>query len=131
MPTSGRNTIIKVSTDGTAFSAVDGLNKAEMDFDGNNLDVTKFGMDFVARIQGIKDATYSLGGFLENTDTDGQVAIRDAWLNDTDLYVQFLGDGSAGFKQKVKVNKYSESSAPDDLVQVSIDLDGTDDVTAV
>jgi predicted secreted protein len=132
MATAGKDTRVKVSTtSGGSFAAVAGIKSANMELAGNNIDVSKFGDDFVSRIQGLKDATYSLDGQMDGTDTTGQNIVRSAYLNDTALFVQFLGDGTAGFQHEVKVAKYAESSAVDGVVEVSIDLEGTGAITTV
>jgi predicted secreted protein len=72
-----------------------------------------------------------LGGFYNPTDTNGQAAIRSAFLNDTSLFIQFLPDGSTGFKQEVKVSKFEVSAGVDGTVEVSIDLEGSDAISLV
>jgi len=131
MAISGRNTVIKVSTDGTSFSPVAELNEGTATIEGDNQDVTRFGDAFVRRVLGLKDASYELSGFRDAEDTAGQEAILDALLNDTPLYVQFLGDGSVGFQQEVKVASFEESSSVDGVVEVSIELEGTGPITRV
>jgi predicted secreted protein len=131
MATSGRNTIIQVSTNGTTWNTVAELNEATATIEGDNQDVTRFGDSFVRRILGLKDASYELSGFRDATDTTGQEAILDALLNDTTLHVKFLGDGANGFQQEVKVASFEESSSVDGVVEVSIELEGTGTITKV
>jgi predicted secreted protein len=131
MAVAGRKTVVQVSTDGTVFNTVQELNEATATIEGDNQDITHFGDDFVRRILGLKDATYELSGFRNPSDTNGQEAILDAFLNDTTLHVKFLGDGASGFQQEVKVASFEESSAVDGTVEVSIELEGTGPVTRV
>jgi predicted secreted protein len=131
MATSGRNTIIQVSTNGTTWNTVAELNEGTATIEGDNQDVTRFGDSFVRRIQGLKDASYELSGFRSPSDTNGQEAILDALLNDTTLHVKFLGDGTNGFQQEVKVASFEESSSVDGVVEVSIELEGTGTITKV
>lgn len=132
MAMAGKNTVVKVGTAATGtFNEVAGLNEASMSNQGDNQDISTFGASFIKRLQGLKDASYSLKGFYEPGDTNGQVAIRNAWLNDTPLFVQFLPDGTTGFQQEVKVSKFEVSAAVDGVIEVSIELEGSDSITAV
>ncbi len=131
MATAGKNLRIKVSTNGTTFNLVADLNDATMSLSGDNQDITTFGQDYINRLQGLKDCTYSLGGFYKSDDTNGQVVIKSALLNDTALYVQFLPDGTTGFQQEVKVSSFELSASVDGTNDLSIDLDGTGAITTV
>jgi predicted secreted protein len=131
MAISGRNTLVQVSTNGTTWNTVAELNETTATIEGDNQDVTRFGDSFVRRILGLKDASYELSGFRDATDTNGQEAILDALLNDTTLHVKFLGDGTSGFQQEVKVASFEESSSVDGVVEVSIEFEGTGPVTRV
>lgn len=131
MALKGKGTVIECSPDNTSWNTVTELNDASMSFDGDNIDITEFGDDFINRIQGLKDNTFSLAGFYAPLDTDGQLAIRDAWLNDTEIYVRFLADGENGFSQEVKVSTFEVSAAVDGAVEVSIELEGTAEITVV
>lgn len=131
MALAGKDLVVQVSTasDGT-YNTIADLNSATMTHAGNTIDISEMGVDYVQRIMGLKDCTYSLGGFYDPTDTTGQVRIRNAWLNDTALYVAFLPDGSTGFKQEVKVSNFEISASADGAVEVSIDLEGSGAVSA-
>lgn len=131
MALKGKGVVINVSTDDVDYYQVAELNDGTLTIDGDNIDITEFGDDFINRIQGLKDGTYSLSGFRDPTDTNGQEAINSALLNDTSLYVQFLPDGSTGFQQEVKVSSFETSAAVDGAVEVSIDLEGTGTITSV
>lgn len=128
---SAKNMLIKVSTDGTVFSTVNDLNEASMSMEGDNQDISTIGAAYIKRIQGLKDASYELSGFYSTLTADNQIKIRDAWLNDTALHVQFLPDGTTGFKQEVKVASFEVSGAADGVVEVSIELEGTGTITTV
>lgn len=127
----GRSVVVKASTNGTTFNTVAELNSCDMALAGNTIDVTTFGDDFIAKIQGLRDCSWTCDGNYDPTDATGQAAIRDALLNDTDVYVQFLFDGAAGFKQQVRPSKFEVKATPADPVTVSFTLDGTGAVTAV
>ena len=131
MALAGSGVEISASTNGAAWTEIDELNNASMNCDGENIDITKFGDDYRARIQGIKDAGYSLSGFWDKDDTAGQVAIRGAWAGNTAIYIQILLDGTNGWSQQCRVSSFNISVAADGAVEVSIDLEGTGDISDV
>jgi predicted secreted protein len=45
--------------------------------------------------------------------------------------VQFLPDGTTGFKQAVKVSSFEMSASVDGLVEVSIELEGNGAISTV
>jgi predicted secreted protein len=121
---------IMTGTDGGTYNEVDDLNEATMSNGADNLDITKFSQTFINRLQGLKDVTYSLKGFYKPSDTNGQVVIRTAWLNDSALWIGFLPDGTTGFEQKVVVSSFEISGAVDGVVELSIELEGNDAIAA-
>jgi predicted secreted protein len=130
MALKGRSMKIMTGANGTAWAEVLGIKEASMQNGADNLDISTFGNAYIKRLQGLKDCSYSLSGLYEPTDTTGQVAIRNAWANDTALYIGFLPDGSAGFEQIVFVSSFEISGAVDGVVEVSIDLEGSDAIAA-
>jgi predicted secreted protein len=132
MALAARNLVVRVRTsDNGAFHVVDDLKEASMSQSGNNQDVSTFGSAWIRRIQGLKDATYSLSGFYNPSDADGQAALRAAWLGDAPITVQFLPDGTTGFQQSVRVSTYEVSASVDGVQEVSIELEGDGAISAV
>lgn len=131
MAIAGKNVVVAASTNGTTFNTVAELNDASMSISGDNIDVTEFGDQFINRIQGLKDVSWSLSGFYVHGDTQGQAAIRTALINDSAIYIRIFWDGSTGFRQEVKVSTFEVSAAVDGEVAVSIELEGTGPVTVV
>lgn len=127
----GKNVVVAVSTNDSTYNTVAEINDMSMSFEGDNIDTTVFGNAFISRIQGLKDGSYSLSGFYDPTDTNGQTVIRTAWLNDTALYARIYPNGTAGFKQQVRVASFEVSAGVDGAVEVSIDLEGTGTISAV
>lgn len=128
----GKKLLVKVSTaSGGTYTTVGQLNNASINIAGNNFDVTAFGSSWITRLQGLKNASYSLSGFFMTTDTNGQTAVRTALVNDSALYAQFLVDGTTGngFQQEVKVSAYDVSASVDGAVELSISFEGTDAIT--
>lgn len=132
MATAGRNLVVQLGTTaGGSFSTIADLKEATMTQSGNNQDVSTFDSDWIRRIQGLKDATYSLSGFYSADTAGGQAALRSSWLNDTPVFIRFLPDGTTGFQQEVKVSSYEVSAAVDGTIDVSIELEGNGAISAV
>jgi predicted secreted protein len=121
----GKSAVVSVSIDDTTWHVVSQIKEVDLPLSATNIDVSVFGVTFVQRIQGLKDATYTLTGFVDPTDTNGQVAIQSSWLNDTALYIQVNYGGGLVYSQQVKVNKIDNDAAVDGAITTKIDLDGT------
>ena len=135
MAMKGINALVKVSTTaggaGT-YTTVAETADATATLDGENLDVSFFGTSaWTTRIQGRKDFGVTLSGHLVPTDTSGQNAIRDAFINDTELWVQYLWNGTAGFKGQVRVANFSSSAEVNGIVGFSATLEGTGAATVI
>src|SRR3954464_9428923 len=95
--TAGKKTVVKVSpTVGGAgvYTTALGIKTAAVELDGDMVDVSTMGPAFKDKIMGLKDSKWTLGGNYEPGDTTGQVALRSAWLNDTEAWIQVLVDGT-------------------------------------
>lgn len=131
MALKGTDLVAEASTNNTDFFQIGSLNDATISFSGDNLDITSFGASFISRIQGLKDNSFSLSGFYDPADSNGQVAIRTALINDSDLWIQFKSDGTNGFKQKVKVATYELSAAVDGMNEISMEFEGDGSISLV
>lgn len=130
MALAAKATIVEVSVNDSTWNVVAEINDAGPSLSADNQDVTVFGDNWIDRIQGLKDGSWSLGGFYVPTDTNGQVVILNAFLNGTALYVRvYPGGGTAGFKQQVKVSSYEVANAVDGVAELTIDLEGAGAVT--
>jgi predicted secreted protein len=135
MAMKGISARLQVST--TAGGAGTYTDVAEMrdvtiNLGGENIDVSFFGTSaWTTRIQGRKDVTIDGSGYLVPGDTNGQVAIRNALINDTELWAKYLWDGSAGFKCQVRVATFSSAADVDGIVGLSLRLEGTSAATVV
>ena len=127
----GKDIVIQVSVDDATYYTVAELNEGSRSFTANNEDVTVFGQDWINRKQQLKDASYSLSGFTDLTDTNGQVAIFNSYINASALYVKVLFDGTNGYKQPVVVDSIEDSGDPSTPVGRSIEMSGNGDPTAV
>lgn len=119
------------TTSGGTYTAVDGISSFGMSRKGSNIDISIIGADYIERMQGLKDASYSLSGFYEPGDTTGQVVIETAWMNGSDLFIKVLADGTNGFRQQVVVDSFDTDGEADGAVEVSIELSGAAAMVAV
>lgn len=113
------------TTSGGSFSTVAGIKSSPIELDGAVLDDSEFGVDWQQKLQGLKNFKVSMSGTYRPDDTNGQVAIRSAYVSDTELWVQVLLDGTNGFKGQVIVSKFSVEPPVDGITSVSIELEGT------
>jgi predicted secreted protein len=106
----------------------------------NEIAINVFGTSWTKTEQGIKSWSCSLDGFYDLSDTNGQVAIKNAFWNNTllttvRLYVNdtsywtpdLTTDSSAG----ARVTNYSPTQTADNVAQVSISLAGSGPITFV
>jgi predicted secreted protein len=128
----GKAAVLKISTTaggaGTYTTCL-GIENPSIQLDGAMLDVTELPATMIARIQGLKDAKVSAAGSYQPADTTGQLAIRNSWLNDTELWYQYFPDGTTGFKQQCKVSRFQVDTPVAGKSTVSIELQGTGAIT--
>src|SRR5688500_3101456 len=131
MAMKGINARISVSTtEAGVYTVVAEVREGTINIGGENIDVAFFGTSvWTTRIQGRKDVTLSLSGYLVPGDTNGQVAIRSALINDTDVFVKYLWDGTNGFRAQYRVAAFNVNADVDGIVGLSIELEGTTPVT--
>lgn len=130
----GKKTRAKVSTTAGGagvYTIALGIKSASIKLGADMVDVSELGVDWKAKVQGLKDSQISLAGNYEPGDTTGQGALRSAWLADTEAWVQVLVDGTLGFKVQVKVANFSFDGDVSDKGAVSIDLEGTGVVSII
>ena len=130
----GKNFRVKFSTTaggaGSYTSAI-GISDGTVNISGTTVDVSEFGDTWMERIQALKDASYDLKGFYNMADTTGQLAVRTALINDTELWVEMLPDGTTGFKQQVLVSKFTVASPVNGVISCDITLEGTGVVSLI
>ncbi len=130
----GKQFRVKVSTTvggAGAYTSALGINDGTVNLSGTNVDVSEFGDTWMERIQALKDASYDLKGFYNAADATGQIALQSAFVNDTEVWVEMLPDGAAGFKQQVKVSKYVVGAPVNGAISVAITLEGTGVVSLI
>jgi predicted secreted protein len=117
------------TTSGGSYSILDGISGFGMSRKGNSIDITLIGADYIERMAGLKDASYSLSGFYLPADT-GQGMIETSWMDRSDLFVKVLPDGTNGFIQQVVVDSFDTDGEADGPVELSCELSGAAAMTA-
>ena len=97
MATAGKSSTIGASLAGTIFTTIGGANTVSFSIDPDLLEDTEFNDDWKTRIQGLKDWSATISGDFVDADA-GQGLIDDNILSGAALYIQFLIDGTNGFK---------------------------------
>ena len=137
MAMKGINARLRVSTTAGGagvYTDVAEMNEAEITVGADSIDTSVFGTSaWEQTIQGRKDINITASGFLVPGDTNGQVAIRTAQLNDTELWAHWLWDGTNGWKAQYRVTSFScrAGAGSTDVVTVSIALQGTGAATII
>lgn len=109
-----------------------GLNDATFTINGELVDITAFDSDgWRKRLANLRDASISISGFYDPTDSTGQVAAQSAILAGTKVEdVAVLADGTSGFKCDAFVETFELSPAVEGAVAVSISLQSDGEITA-
>jgi predicted secreted protein len=128
----GKNSRLKVCTTSTGtYAVVTGVKSFNHAIDGAMIDDSEMGVLYVQRIQGLKDGKVTVQGSRRTDDTTGQEIMQSSFLNDSDLFVQVLFNGTNGFKQQMRVSKWTTDTSVEDKVAWSCELEGTGAITAV
>lgn len=102
------------ATSGGSYNVVVGVNSASISIDGQQVDVSTLTDADIVRIRTLLDAKVSLSCNYE-ADSTGQALLRAAALTDADLFLQFLPDGTNGWRAQYKVNMSFGGSPGDKL----------------
>lgn len=117
------------ATSGGTYTNVVGVKSASISIDGQNVDVTTLTDADIVRIQSILDAKVSLSCNYE-ADSTGQALIRAAALTDADIFIQFLPDGTNGWRAQYKVTA-SFSGTPSGALEASYECERSGAFTTV
>lgn len=117
------------------YTTVAGIRSVSSPLVGGSGDDSEFGIDWEQALQTLKSATISASGSYRPSDTNGQVAIRSAYINDTELWAKVLPDNAvtanAGYKVQVIVTKFEIGEEVDGVSAISIEMKGTGAITLV
>lgn len=131
MAKAGRDLRIHISTDdGATWNPVGGLKSGSMSCSAGTVDVSEFGSQWVTRILGLRDASYSLGGHWKPSDAQ-QVAIKAAFIAGEGIKVRFLPDGENGFEHEVVIPSFEINGAVEGAQEMSMEFEGNGTMTEV
>jgi len=126
--------VVKYSTESSTgtFAIIDGINDASISESGEVLDDTVFESThsgYTSRALGLNDISMSLSG--DYSTSAGQLAVRYAKRNRTDIWFQYLPNGTNGIQFKGVVATADMSGAIRDKEQISFDIQGDGSVSDV
>lgn len=134
MATQGHLAVVKVSTTDSSYQTVDGLNSASLSSSPDLEDVTIFvagsGPAPHLKLPTLIDWTLDGSGFFL-TDTAGQGVLRSAALNGTAIYVEYLYNGTNGYKGQGYVKSFKEDASASSTSKFSFQVVGNGALTAV
>lgn len=134
----GHKALLKASTTAGGAGSYSNVAKVtNMSFkrDRKNLDITAAQENDETNLQGLRGATFDVECVDKTgSDTNGQDAILGYYASNTDadeLWLQYLRNGTAGFKFQVRILNVEESQAVDGVAMLKFSFKITGAVTAV
>lgn len=134
MAIAGTGMLVKASTTAGgagSYTTIAEIKTGSMNTSAGSIDVSAFGSIWASALQGLKAVAYSLQGFYKSSDSTGQAAIRAALVADSEIWFQFLPNGTTGFKQQVAISRYDISATVDGAVEIAIEAAGVGAPAAV
>jgi len=124
MAVAGKNGKVVIGTS-TAEKVV-GIKNWSLELSLETLETTALGDDWKKYITGLKEWTASSeGDYNVPTDTVGQKALQDAFLNGTTVKVKLYVDNTNYYTGDAYISSLSIEDPVDDVVSVSIEFTGT------
>ena len=100
-----------------------------LDMSADDIDITSFDSEgWRERLQGIKEWSGSFEGNFEPGDTNGQIALINAWLNGQKVRLELQVNDNAKFSGEAVITLSIETPV-DDKVNFSCDFSGTGPLT--
>lgn len=131
--TAGKKALLKVATTAISgpYTKAANIDSMSFEIDGQTVDVSQLGDDYMSKVQAMKDGKGSGSGNYDMSDTTGQVAMRSSLVNDTAIYLQCLPDGTTGFQFQAKITKMGLNATTSGKASVSFDYEQTGGVTVL
>ena len=121
MAIAGKNGKIGLSTN----TVVD-ISSWSLDLGADALDVTALGDEWKKFIAGLKEWSASAEGFYSvHTDTNGQKALQDAFLNCSEVALRLYVNTSNYYSGSAYISGLSVEDPVDDTVSISFEFQGT------
>lgn len=130
----GHLAVVKVSSTGSSYQTVDGLNSAAISSTPDLEDVTIFGSGSGPaphlKLPTLIDWTIDGSGFLL-ADANGQGLVRTSALTGALIYVQFLYNGTTGYSGSGYVKSFKEDASASSTAKFSFQIVGSSALSAV
>lgn len=132
----GRKARLYVSTTlGGQYTLVAGLTSITLEIDGATVDDSEFGDNWGQVLAGLSTWKISASGNMRAADTNGQLAIKSALLNGTDLFAKYLPDDGTtagiGTNGQVIPAKFTYTPAVTGGQALAIELTGSGAATPI
>lgn len=128
MAVAGKNGKVVIGSSGT--QKVVGIKNWSLELSLDTLETTALGDDWKNYITGLKEWSASSEGDYEvPTDTAGQQALQDAFLNGTTVTVKCYVDDTNYYQGDAYIASLSIEDPVDDVVSISIEFTGTGALT--
>lgn len=106
-------------------NAVALMDNWELNPSANMLEKTSFQESWKTKLAGLKDWSAKASGRYDFTDTNGQLALWNAFINGTTVAVSFLVDATHHLDGTAFVKSPPIKAGVDALIDVEFDLEGT------
>jgi len=106
-------------------NAVSALNNWSLELGLDTLETTAFGDEWKNFIAGLKEWSASAeGAYNVHTDTDGQAALQNAFLNGTEVDLKLYVNSTNYYGGQAIISSLSVEDPVDDIVTISIEFQG-------
>lgn len=132
MALAGHAAKVTTSSDNVTFTEVDGIMNIDWGPSADLIETTDFKDTTAAksRIHGLHDLQVTVSGQYESGDAP-QALIRTSFTSGATLYVQFLPDGTNGFKCATIVQDFKLNATVEGAVEFSATLVGNGAISTV
>lgn len=128
MAVAGKNGKVEIG-DATSKKVV-GIKNWSLELSLDTLETTALGNDWKEYITGLKEWTASSeGDYVVPTDTEGQAALQQAFLNGAEVKVKMFVDSKNYYTGSAFISSLSIEDPVDDVVSISIEFTGTGALT--
>ena len=115
---------------GIGANTVVDISSWSMELGVDALDVTALGDDWKKFLAGLKEWSASAEGFYSvHTDTLGQKALQDAYLNSTEVSLRLFVNPTKFYSGSAFISGLSVEDPVDDTVSISFEFQGTGALT--
>lgn len=105
------------------------IGEWDLTADTNMLDVTYFGDQWKDQLAGIHMWSGQLVGRLDASDTQGQIALQNAYLNGTTVSLSLTGNGTNNYTGTAYIKTLNIKTPASGSVDVTFSIEGTGPLT--